>query len=60
MADSYNFAEQVGPLHAVVAGPISNPIRAVCGTEVYEVEGDWTPGVGLAASWCPECRALAR
>jgi hypothetical protein len=60
MADSYALREQVGQLHAVAAGPISNPIRAVCGEVVHEVEGDWTPGAGLAQSWCRECRARTR
>ncbi len=60
LAGTYSFSDrQVGPLHAV-AVPVGKPLRAVCGVGVNEVEGDWTPGVGLTGSWCLECRARTR
>jgi hypothetical protein len=60
LAGTSSFSDrQVGPLHAV-AVPFDKPLRAVCGVEVDEVEGHWTPGVGLTGAWCRDCRARAR
>jgi hypothetical protein len=58
---SHTFGEAVSR-HAVEwplpGGEIRNPINAVCGQEVHELEPvPWRPGVGLGTSWCPQCSA---